>query len=568
MEFETTGRLLPKWLMQCLPYLLILLPILLGFYFVHAYGANMAWGDQWDGMLPLFEKWFAGTLNFGDFWAQHNEHRHFLPRMLMFVLGLLTKWNTVAEMYVIEVLFATILTMLLCVFHRECPSQSRLWLMVPIAWIVFSVRQYQNMLWGWQIGFLLTPAAAIAAFLCLYLLKNPRRAALKYVGALLSATVATFSAAQGLLVWPVGVLLLVLLPMVKRSKIALVLVWVLVGMTEWLAYFWGYVKPAGHPNLAFSCEYFATIVGGALFPAVIEATTAGGMILILSAMAVITVLLLNRGARHSFWLAVIAWGLLVQAQITVARSGFGTGYALSSRYATFSILVLIGTYGILSLLIAVKPSLPIVAMWGALFSLIVLGLILSLVEGQREGRQSRQDMEYLAFAFCTGESQPDEALERSAGPRAPALRRGAEFLKQHQWNIFASSDVCERYATPSTILQVLPFPTRGALEQFALNKETGMVTAVGWALDANGSDLAEGVFLEIDGVLYPAYYGIPRDDVVQPSMGDRLRQSGFMRTFSPRQFSKGRHHLILKILNGGRTAFFKPADPIEFNVEE
>ena len=77
---ESVTRLRSSGLLRRLPWALLLLPVLQGFWYVHCYGVNVPWGDQWDGMAPLFEKWFAGTLSFGDFWAQHNEHRCLFPR--------------------------------------------------------------------------------------------------------------------------------------------------------------------------------------------------------------------------------------------------------------------------------------------------------------------------------------------------------------------------------------------------------------------------------------------------------------------------------------------------------
>ena len=100
-------------------------------------------------------------------------------------------------------------------------------------------------------------------------------------------------------------------------------------------------------------EYFATLGGGSLFPflpfpEVTAAATAGALILILAAVAVLLALREGKLASYSFWIALIGYGILVQAQITVSRCGFGTPQALSSRYAVTSLLTVIGLYGLLS----------------------------------------------------------------------------------------------------------------------------------------------------------------------------------------------------------------------------
>src|SRR5690349_17800123 len=63
------------------------------------YGVDVPTMDQWaPDVAGVFVKAHRGTLGLADFLAQHNEHRMVVPRLLMFALGLLTRWNTVAEM--------------------------------------------------------------------------------------------------------------------------------------------------------------------------------------------------------------------------------------------------------------------------------------------------------------------------------------------------------------------------------------------------------------------------------------------------------------------------------------
>ena len=49
--------------LELLFWLLILVPVFLGLWFVQLYGVNVFYLDQQDGMLPLFTKWDAGHLN-------------------------------------------------------------------------------------------------------------------------------------------------------------------------------------------------------------------------------------------------------------------------------------------------------------------------------------------------------------------------------------------------------------------------------------------------------------------------------------------------------------------------
>src|SRR5271165_7446929 len=66
---------------------------------ISIYGVNIPAGDQWDEVPLLLEKMHEGTLSLRHFFAQHNEHRIFFPRLIMFTLALLTHWNIKVELF-------------------------------------------------------------------------------------------------------------------------------------------------------------------------------------------------------------------------------------------------------------------------------------------------------------------------------------------------------------------------------------------------------------------------------------------------------------------------------------
>lgn len=546
---------------------LLLLPVLLCLLYVHIYSVNVAWEDQGDGLLPLFEKWDAGILQLGDFWTSHAEHHHFFPRLLMFGLGILSRWNTVLEMYVIQGMLLLTLAIFAYVLYRECRSDYAAWWLLPIPWLVLTWRQSQNLLFGWQIVYVMGSVTAVGALFFLYSLKTSAWLRAKFVAALTIASVSTFSMAQGLLLWPVGLVPLMLLPYSRGRRFTLAGIWAGVGIIEWIVYFWGYRRPPNHPPPGFSLEYFVVAVGGSLFPMALLATIAGIVILILAGLAFAIARTDRKWADYSFWLAAIIFGILIQLQVTVGRSGFGTGQAISSRYATYSVFIVLGVYGILSAHLAAKRSPFVAATWGVLLGLIVLGLPISYVEGKQAGEQMRQGMEYQAFVFTTSDTQPDEVVQMPAGPRAPEWRVGLKFLKEHHWNVYGSTELAERYAAPPDSTPVAPAAAKADF-QYGMSKETGGFAVVGWAIDPTGNDVAGGVFLDIDGVLYPAFYGDPRDDIAAALKNPRLRSCGFRRFFSPKLFDRGPHRLTVRVLSKDRKSWFASAAPVPFNVAE
>ena len=136
--------------------------VLSGFAYVYNYGVNVYWADDWDTLPELFEQHAAGTLTIAKFWELHNEHRHFFPKLAMFGLGLLTRGNAVANMYLTEFLLLAILAVFIVAVRERLTSGLAVWLMVPVAFLVFSLRQWENMLWGFQVAFAMSVAARLS----------------------------------------------------------------------------------------------------------------------------------------------------------------------------------------------------------------------------------------------------------------------------------------------------------------------------------------------------------------------------------------------------------------------
>jgi hypothetical protein len=511
-----------KFHLHWLAYVLLLLPALLSMLYVHAYGVNIAWEDQLNNMPPVFEKWYAGTLQPGDFWRQINEHRVFFSGISVFLLALATHWNTLAEMHVVQMLLLAMLAVVVIVMRRTNGTSQHAWFSVPVAFMMFTLRQNQNMLSGYQMVFVMTAALSLATFLCLYLMTDSSRVIWKFSCGLLLATLAAFSVAQGLLVWIVGLAQLLALSLPWRRKIVLASIWTSIGILEWVVYFWGFIKPGWHPPWTFTWEYFLSIVGGALYPGptLLVAQTAGGLLLVLTTVAILLALGDWQGGKHIFWLAMILFGLITEGQTTVGRAGgpeigkWGVEQALSSRYATFSLFVVIGAYGIVCNITRKEFSRQAAAAWGGLVGLTAMGIVLSMSEGLQVGEAWWQERVYKDFVFCTSDTQPDEALPTAFWQKGSEVRPKLEFLKEHRLNVYRSPDHVASWTFPTQGLPVLPYPARIQPNQ-QINKKTGLITIMGIALDGKEDELVGGVFLEVDNKIYPAYYGYRCEDIAQ-----------------------------------------------------
>lgn len=174
--------------------MLILLPPVFALLYVRAFGVSVVFSDAWS-MSPLFEKWSSGTLLLWDLFDPHNEHRMFFPKGVELLLGGVTNYDNVIGMYLIQACFFATLVILFLAFRNNV----RFWLFVfvPVAFLVFSFRQYENILFGFQINFAFTQTFGVLALFLLYLVGRRGPGKFAFAAALISGTVASFSTAQG-----------------------------------------------------------------------------------------------------------------------------------------------------------------------------------------------------------------------------------------------------------------------------------------------------------------------------------------------------------------------------------
>jgi hypothetical protein len=244
--------MMPRWLGRFLRALLILAPPLLIGILIFKNGVDYPVVDEWDGTAPLFEKMANGTLGIADFFAQHNEHRIFFPRLIFFVLGCLTHWNIRAELWVIWLLALICLFSIRQIARHALGSPHRLfrnahpdllplgeasalpakvgekqplspsfplgeshpaaagavrtgvqnfpnvfWVSFAASVLLFSPLAAADFLWGFQVGFLL-PLACVTT--CIWTAVSVRYP-FNFVIAIILCTIATFSIASGFTSW-------------------------------------------------------------------------------------------------------------------------------------------------------------------------------------------------------------------------------------------------------------------------------------------------------------------------------------------------------------------------------
>ncbi len=324
-------------------------------WLVGSFGVNVFWLDGWR-MTDLI----AGPFSMKEILEPYNEHTYALPKLAAMATG----WNSVSQMYMVvaslgvAALF-TVLSMRLSGWHL-------IWA-APVPALLLGFRHQENLLWGNQTSFALALSLAVGALFVL----GTRR----WHAGIVLALGATLSAAQGVLAWPSGLVVLLL-----RRRWVAAAAWGVIGAGVWIWYLGRYQGAAStgyaltHPLEALT--YLAALSGGSFGGS--DAVWVGVVVLSLAPFALWL-------ARRSASLAgIIVYALLCLGSITAGRVEMGIFEgccpATASRYAIFSSLLLAAVYGALA--VNAHRKLP-----GALAALGLVGMLFGITVSYQEGLQ-------------------------------------------------------------------------------------------------------------------------------------------------------------------------------------
>lgn len=309
---------------------------------IYRYGVNVPIRDEWN-FIPFVRQVVEGGKWWEGLFAQYNENRVVIGRLVIAANVWLTRWNVVAQMYF--GLVATSLSLLgLYKIYRRAGNTS-LWAFIPVSWICVNLIQHQNYLFGIQISFLLAVTAII--WTCYLISLNSLRF---IIAAIALGIVATFSAASGLMVWFMGLGQL----LGQRAPFKWVAFWGLAAGLVYFTYFYGFSSRRAARTLTASLanplatfQYFFTLLGAPLGADRIPVAQAIGIVLlVLCAGYAVLIVRARRLPPPNEWgaLGLVLFALLIGALITVGRSYLQVTQALLSRYTSITVLGILGVY--------------------------------------------------------------------------------------------------------------------------------------------------------------------------------------------------------------------------------
>ncbi len=245
--------------------LLFLFPAILfscTIYITWVYGFHFPFSDQWDFVNGL-EIFHSNKLNLTYLFAQHNEHRIFFPRVIMFFMAYFTNWNIGYEIIINFLLgfsiFLVIYKVLDNVFDfKNKPIFFGILSVANVSLLFLSMIHYENWTWGWQIQIFLNILMVILGIMWL----NKSEYKIEYfIFAILAGIVATFSFANGMFFWVIGGLMILTFQKITfQQKIQYLSCWILVFVCVFSFYMWGYQSPAGLNKKAFTVDFITKYI--------------------------------------------------------------------------------------------------------------------------------------------------------------------------------------------------------------------------------------------------------------------------------------------------------------------
>jgi hypothetical protein len=424
--------------------LLLAMPAIANIWYIARFGVNVPYEDSWNGTLPVVRAVSSGKLTFALLNAPHNENRMLFPNLIQAFLDSHTAANAKVDMY-LSTIFVTAALILLVHLARRTTGLPIL-LLVPLSFLLFDWVQVENILWAFQLAWMMIVFCLIAALVGL----DHRNNLIWFGIACAAGAVASYSSLQGLLVWPVG-LIFASLTGWRRSWLG---VWIGAGAVATGAYLWDFPGLGASSGLGYdlqhpgaTCFYLIRLVGG------ISPTShhllSGAAILTLGALLGLVAYRRQVSVRL-LRLPVALWCMGVLFDLLVALGRTQLAVPDDSRYTTFNLLLAAGLY--LSALVLLTPTMPFhwstvkgqlrrrtpeSVVSGLAIAAVVLVLVVAIPSGLQQGRTYYESREHSAEILRHYRTTSSAKLANGLfAPSGSYIKVWARWLQSKRWSVF------------------------------------------------------------------------------------------------------------------------------------
>jgi hypothetical protein len=365
---------------------LCVLPAIGAFYMMSTHWVPVPYWDEWDSPGQQLAAYYHGTLRLADLFSQHNESRSFFPRLLYLAMYLPAGWDV---RYGMAITFALVCAGSAGLYQilRRTNSSSRAvpFVFATMNFLLFSPRQYENFLHAVMIE-AFAPACALV-FALLINLSDRSLQAKTLVNAAL-AFIATYTFANGMLLWLLAFPLETARVRETRTRIIWRIVYLLIAAASLVGYFISYRHPPLSPPFVFSpiqqlpeLLHFFLVWLGSLFSVGAPAICGAVVLAVFLGFAAGAISQIGRtGAwrAHYPWLVLGCYTLISGCVVAIGRLGFSYSMAGDVRYTASTAFLYIAVVGLgFSVYAQTKPRprATRIVFSAALASLIIIGAL-------------------------------------------------------------------------------------------------------------------------------------------------------------------------------------------------
>jgi hypothetical protein len=323
-------------------------PILLAFWIQKKHWINIPIWDEWDTPGQALLQYAQKALTWADLFAQHNESRKVVPRLIHIAIASVAGWD-VRQGMVLTFLCACAASACTLAFLRRRQNHSFFHVLIPwflINLFLFAPSQYENFLSGFVFEIFLP-------FLCLFgccaINLSGRSLPTKVLCNSLLAVVSTYSFAHGMLLWVFGAPIPFREEGLQRTARFFICyaLYGAVGLIAIAYYFIGYHRPEIAPPSArlnqfpLVLEFIVVWLGAVVRSPFVNARLCGtlvSLIIIATLAGAFTVLRKNRERWTAYypWLLLLTFALSSGALTAIGRVNIGIDNVFNTWLDGFS----------------------------------------------------------------------------------------------------------------------------------------------------------------------------------------------------------------------------------------
>lgn len=437
-----------KW--DSIYYLIILLnivPLVASIFYIHLFGYNLPFWDQYNTDIVRIIKLHEGTLSLSDFLVLHNDFRPIVTSIVSFIVLYFTDNNFLILSYVsVFMLIISYIALIKILLTDIEINKLTLILLMPFSYYFFNLALISGYLWSIAIYW---STCLLFTVLSIYCAVRSAKMDLLFISSIVFAIAATFSFTSGIFVWP-SVLLILILCQPKPIAKGKVILWSVMGT---LTFAWSYLYMGFHASGPHGYSGYAQYLSNFLNYPVQKIMCIFGSIgttvemnprtslfygVLLVAIIIFTIKhreMFTTTVNSKVWWGLLIYSLIAGVAVALTRSGqgdfFGSAdqifFVAADRHLTSIFLIPITIYALYLISLFGRSEktkrhdgdlphganqLKYSMMLGLIAGLLITGCITGLGGGVVAGQNNLEVKGELEYIILSYQNQPDEQLLR------------------------------------------------------------------------------------------------------------------------------------------------------------